>query len=254
MTSLTTAEPGIAFFGPPYVRFEREQPPSFLDPVARRGYAMIWYVADATRQEEELARVRSRLPGVPLVMLLPPPSAFEAALPLINSIPILDPRSVLPAAVMGNTHRIRQALTAPPRSLADGVVRYLLRRGIVADPHRVQEIQRILELAPDTPSISRLCRRMYTSRRTLGRHFAAAGLPVPSHWLQFARLLYIHVRLQVESGAAFRIANRAGYPDGFTMSNQMKRLTGVRPSEARKLLSWEWFLEAWLMKEGVRGD
>jgi AraC-like DNA-binding protein len=251
MTSLTSAEPGIAFFGPPYVGFERAMPPGFHDPVARRGYAMVWSMADADRQEAELERVQQRLPGVPLVVLLPPPASIDLALPLLNTLPLLEPRSVLPAAVLSTPHRVRQALSAPPRALADSAVRYLLRRGVLHDSDRTREVQRIFELAPDTRNISHLCRRMYTSRRTLGRHFSAAGLPVPSHWLQFARLLYIHVRMQVESGAAFRIAHRSGYPDGFTMSNQMKRLVGVRPSEARRLLSWEWFLEAWLRKEGV---
>jgi transcriptional regulator GlxA family with amidase domain len=92
---------------------------------------------------------------------------------------------------------------------------------------------------------------MYISRRTLGRHFALSGLPVPSHWLQFARLLHVSIQLQNETGAAFRIATRAGYPDGFTMSNQMKRMIGYRPTEVRNWLGWEWLLEAWLRREGL---
>ena len=111
-----------------------------------------------------------------------------------------------------------------------------------------------MELAPEVASISKLSRRMYTSRRTLGRHLSAAGLPVPSHWLQFARLLYISVQLQNDSSAIFRIACRAGYPDGFTMSNQMKRLIGYRPSDIRACLGWEWIVEAWLRREAEVGN
>jgi AraC-like DNA-binding protein len=54
-----------------------------------------------------------------------------------------------------------------------------------------------------------------------------------------------------DEAAVFRIAARFGYPDGFTMSNQMKRLVGHRPSEVRQLLGWEWIVEAWLKREGL---
>jgi AraC-like DNA-binding protein len=111
------------------------------------------------------------------------------------------------------------------------------------------EIQRIFHMAPTTTTVSALCRGMYLSRRTLGRHFEARGLPVPSHWLQFARLTHVLLRAQAERAALFRLALAAGYPDGFTFSNQVKRLTGVRPSEARSLIGYEWLVEAWLSQE-----
>ena len=43
-----------------------------------------------------------------------------------------------------------------------------------------REVKRIFELAPEISSVTKLARRMYTSRRTLGRHFALSGVPVPS--------------------------------------------------------------------------
>jgi hypothetical protein len=33
----------------------------------------------------------------------------------------------------------------------------------------------------------------------------------------------------------------------------MKRLIGYRPSEVRRLLGWEWLVEAWLLKEKLVG-
>jgi hypothetical protein len=76
---------------------------------------------------------------------------------------------------------------------------------------------------------------------------------VPSHWLQFARLLYVATKLQAdESTPVFRIATQFRYPDGFTMSNQMKRLVGCRPSDVRDCLGYEWFIEEWLKQERNR--
>jgi hypothetical protein len=50
-----------------------------------------------------------------------------------------------------------------------------------------------------------------------------------------------------------QVARSLGYPDGFTLSNQMSRLVGLRPSIARERLGWEWVVEAWLAREAARG-
>jgi hypothetical protein len=51
----------------------------------------------------------------------------------------------------------------------------------------------------------------------------------------------------------FRAATQVGYPDGFTMSNQMKRLIGCRPSDVRENLGLTWILEEWIRRERVAG-
>ena len=48
-------------------------------------------------------------------------------------------------------------------------------------------------------------------------------------------------------------ASRFGYPDGFALSNQMQRLLGVRPSDARRYLGWDWLVEAWIHTEAASG-
>ena len=50
-----------------------------------------------------------------------------------------------------------------------------------------------------------------------------------------------------------RTASRHGYPDGFALSNQMKRLTDVRPSDVKGHIGWEWVLESWIQKEIAAG-
>jgi len=59
------------------------------------------------------------------------------------------------------------------------------------------------------------------------------------------------LRLQGSSENLFTVACGLGYPDGFALSNQMHRLTGVRPSQARECLGWEWLVDAWLTTERV---
>jgi AraC-like DNA-binding protein len=242
----------LKVFSPPYERFESTD---LLDPATPPcGRALIWWLVDGHTQTEEFEGLQDRPHGMPLIVLLPAASDIGRTLPLLNRVLDLAPRSVLPAPYLGTPEHLRQVLATPPRSLSDATIRYLRRRALLTDPILEQEVRRIFDLAADTASVTRLARRMYTSRRTLGRHFAAAHLPVPSHWLQFARLLHVAVQLQNETSAVFRIATRAGYPDGFTMSNQMKRMIGHRPTEVRAWLGWEWIVEAWLRQEAERGQ
>lgn len=254
MGPLTAEGMRLRAFSPPYDRFEATAESVFGRNVRPCGRALVWWLVDGAAQQAEFDRLAERPHGVPVIVLLPAAAQIRSTLPLLHRVLDLAPRSVLPAPYLGTPTHLRQVLATPPRSLAEAVIRYLRRRGILQSEIVEHEVRRIFDLASETTSVSRLARRMYTSRRTLGRHFAAARLPVPSHWLQFARLLHVAVQLQNDSAAIFRIATRSGYPDGFTMSNQMKRLIGHRPTEVRECLGWEWIVEAWLRQEAGRGQ
>lgn len=243
----------IANFAPPYERFRPQELTALGDVSSWRGQALVWSVRDAATQMAEVDWLASRPFGMPLIVLLPHPDDITDAIPLLRYIRDLRPRAIVPGAVLGAPEHLRNLLAAPPRSLADSVTQYLVDRGLLHDEIACREVHRLLELSGELSSISQLARRMYTSRRTLGRHFGGARLPVPSHWLQFGRLLHVAMHLHNERTAVFRIAARSRYPDGFTMSNQMKRLLGYRPSEVRRLLGWEWLVEAWLLREGISG-
>lgn len=244
----------VHLFKPPYDKLHGDPPGPGVSPRVLRGCALIWWLEDAQNQEREFEVLRERPHGLPLLVLLPPPQQIAQTMPLLNFVPMLRPKAVLPGQTLGTPDRLKRVLAAPPRSISEAVGRYLRERGLLSDRRIRREVYRILELAPDITSVTRLARRLYTSRRTLGRHFAAAGLPVPSHWLQFARILYVTAQLQNNHSAVLRIAARNGYPDGFTLSNSMKRLIGARPTEVRELLGWEWIVEEWLRREADNGN
>jgi len=246
-----TATITVSRFAPPYEQFT-PQPLTALGGLADwRGCALVWRLADATAQWPEYAWLSQRPVGFPLMILLPHPDDIGRTVPLLRRVRDLRPRAVVPGALLGTPEHLRALLAAPPRSVAGAVTEYLRLRGVLRSEAARREVLRVLELAPEVVSISQLARRLYTSRRTLGRHFGEWGLPVPSHWLQFGRLLHVCMHLHVEHAAVFRIAARAKYPDGFTLSNQMKRLLGHRPSAIRRLLGWEWIVESWLEREGL---
>lgn len=248
------AASALALFEPPYEQLRPCAPEAIAelkDVEEWKGRAIVWSLHRLSIQMTFFEALRAKAPGLPLIVLLPPPTEIRDVLDVLPIARGLYPRMILPHGLVDTMQRLRQVLASPPRGLATSLTDYLVRRGLLRRRKAAREFHRIVELAPGTRSISALSRRMYTSRRTLGRHFLASNMPVPSHCLQFARLLHVAMQLQADDTAMFRIASRFGYSDGFTMSNQMKRLTGHRPSEVRELLGWEWLVEAWLKKEGI---
>ncbi|HSM36801.1 MAG TPA: AraC family transcriptional regulator [Longimicrobiales bacterium] len=218
------------------------------------GALIVWKLERADAQTSELRFVMDRPASVPLAVVLPPAEEIERVVPLIEELPALRPRIVLPTHRLATADRLRYLLAQMPPNMPRALLEHLRHRSLLPTPRVREEVGRILELSPTTRSISALSRRMYTSRRTLGRVFSSAGLPAPSHWLQFGRLMHVVVQIQNSGDTAIhRIALRAAYPDGFTMSNQMKRLLGVRPSDVRVWLGWEWVVESWIRGELERG-
>ena len=164
-----------------------------------------------------------------------------------------DPQAVLPYHETPSPGEIASVIRRPPTSLSASVSEYLEWRGVSLDPVTRSVVRRIVELSARVQTITLLAKNLYMSRRALGRRLLNSGLPVPSHWLHIARVLRATIRLQNSDASLFNVACSLGYPDGFSLSNQMNRLCGIRPLEARKRLGWEWVFETWLAHEAARG-
>ena len=219
-----------------------------------RGVALLWTVLDATTQQAEYEWLLRRPPSIALVIMLPPPGRIEAALPLLREAGALRPRGVLPNSGVSGPEALRLLLGSAPRDLPGMAVGHFTNEGILRNQKVRALVHRMFDMAPVIPSITRLSRKMYTTRRTLGRLFESEGLPVPSHWLQLARLVCVSALIQERQELPiFKAATQVGYPDGFTMSNQMKRLIGCRPSDVRENLGLTWILEEWIKRERVAG-
>lgn len=245
--------PNLFWLRPPYTSLEPAQRP-FCASVQTPGNALIWYFNRKSCDDGEIEALEKRPRGVSLAVVLPQPHAIHDVASFLHRVSDLQPNAVLPAGGLASPLAIRNALSGLPRNLPRLVTDYLWRHRIITSARIRNEVRRIFELAPRTSTVNGLCRDLYLSRRTLGRHFDSLDLPVPSHWLQFARLLNVVLRAQSERIAVFKIAMSAGYPDGFTLSNQLKRMTGFRPSEIRSYVGFEWLLERWLEFERQQGD
>jgi len=217
------------------------------------GSALVWSPPTRHIAPEHLDYVRGRPGGLSLILVLPPATELPETASLLRMVEESRPASILPHLPDPEAEELAELLRRPPDDLPAQVTEYLRWRGFRVDRETVRLIRRVVELSAELRSVSALARGLYLSRRALGRRFMTRGLPVPSHWLHFSRLLRVLIHLQTTDDAVARAGYRLGYGDGFALSNQMVRLTGIRPSEARRHLGWEWFMEAWLRCEAEAG-
>ncbi|HKJ01631.1 MAG TPA: AraC family transcriptional regulator [Longimicrobiales bacterium] len=218
----------------------------------RPGSVLVWNLRNGPNaQDGEI--VRDRPGGLPLIVVLPETTEKLGDAAFLRLLESVRPLGLLPFQEDPATQDLVAILRQPPEDLAAEVTDYLVWRGIPLDRETARLIRKTIALSAELRSISALSRSLYLSRRALGRRFLARGLPVPSHWLQFGRLLRVAIRLQSSEDSVLSVGYDLGYPDGFSMSNQMVRLTGYRPVEVRQFLGWEWLLEAWMKREADTG-
>lgn len=221
------------------------------------GFALVWCMGSAP--DPDLTRSLRRRPGgLPLITVLPKVEEVGRPQDLFGHVDQCRPVSLLPFHESPDLIDLRTLLGTPPTDLPGAIVEYLGWRGLVLDADLRRTIRRILELSGEVRTVSGLARGLYMSRRALGRRFLREGLPVPSHWLQFGRILRVALDLQRPGATLMAVAFDHDFPDGFSLSNQMKRLLGLRPSDVGGKLGWEWIVERWLQAElatgGFRGD
>lgn len=241
---------GLQLFRPPYGRCEPLDL-GWQPDVPAPGAAAVWFITPESSVYNELEWLWDRPRSLPLFIVLPEPEDIPPLASVLRTIPELGARGVLPSVVTGTTGALRALLAAPPRMLGPAVTDLLVKTGRIPDDAARDRIETIIASAAHTSSIDQLAASLCRSRRTLGRFFAERDLPVPSHWLQIGRILHVSIQLQNTRTNINRVSARYGYPDGFTMSNSMKRLTGYRPSFVREHLGWEWIVEAWLREENT---
>ena len=237
--------------------YSRLQPltgdPSELRSLGRQpGGALVWTMADG-RHPACAQMVCDRPGGLALLVILPPGDDVIADPLVMHDVQRSRPHGILPYHLEPSVSDLAQVLRTPPADLGGEVTDYLRWRGLGVDRETAHVVRRIIDLSAHLRSVSAVSRGMYLSRRALGRRLLSRGLPVPSHWLHVGRLLRVALKLQNSETTVSSIAFEHGYPDGFSVSNQMERLTGFRPSDVRVRLGWEWILESWLRKEAEMG-
>lgn len=248
----TTAQYPLSRFSPPY---EALAPFPDIDHAATvdatdipAGEAIVWSLGRGD-WAKCFDRVRDRRPGTALIVILPPAVEREPPGDVLQVVERCRPHSVLPFHPEPRPEELEAVLRRVPTHLPEEVTDYLMWRGIKLDLETRQIIRKIISFSDHLSTVTGVARGLYMSRRALGRHFLNRGLPVPSHWIQFSRVLRASLSLHENHQTLFTVATELGFSDGFALSNQMYRLLGVRPSKLRTHAGWEWIVESWLRKE-----
>jgi AraC-like DNA-binding protein len=188
-----------------------------------------------------------------LIVVLPAAVDLDSEPQLLRVVEACRPHSILPFHREPHVDDLTTLLRREPEDLSVEIMDYLQWRGISVDIEVRRLIRKTIDLSAEIHSVSALARSLYLSRRALGRRFLTNGLPVPSHWLHFGRVLRAAMSLQGQGLSLAEAASRFEYSDGFALSNQMQRLVGVRPTDARRYLGWDWLVEAWIHTEAASG-
>jgi len=241
----------VSLMGPPYRRLVSVGHPEGAQPRGG-GWVMVWNLgAKEWAERGELAVGRHA--GVALALVLPDEDGLSIT-QVLRAIERSRPQAVLPSHEAPRPGDVAAVIRRPPASLSTSIGEYMEWRGFSLDPITKSVIRRTIDLSAHVQTISALAKNLYVSRRALGRRFIKNGLPVPSHWLHAARILRAVIKLQNTDASLFSVACSMGYADGFSLSNQMSRLCGVRPADTRTMVGWEWLFESWLAREAEQGN
>ena len=252
MSTRRSPETSVQLLGPPYRRLTHVDPEDPRQP-CEGGWIMTWHLG-SPRWKEGASLAKHRRAGVSLAIVLPDGQDRGSVVRVLRAIEQSRPHAVLPYHEELAAREVAAVVKQEPSCLATSVADYLEWRGFDLDPTTRSIIRRTIHLSTQVHTIEALARNLYMSRRALGRRLVGSSLPVPSRWLHIARVLRATIKLQNSSSSLFSVAVSLGYSDGFSLSNQMHRLCGIRPLDARERLGWEWVFETWLAREAAAGS
>lgn len=195
---------------------------------------------------EQVTHLRRRHPAVPLVLCLPDGLDATTA-ELIQRAAQLRVRGL----VVGSepiADALRRTLTMP-LDLASDVTDWLSLRLPRLPPEVAELCRTIFRNGPAVPQLEKLLSRVGESARTARARLRKLALPSPAHWHQAARAVHSALCLQRSTATPlFQLAMDLGYSDHSALCHQLLRLFGMRASQVRRLLGWEWLLDAWLVR------
>jgi AraC-like DNA-binding protein len=237
---------------PPYLRPERlpnitRLCPRQLDPGTLLVVELEKPEAAWPNLQQWLPRLRAAHPGAPLVLWVPGEVGAGDLANLARRAGRLGVRAVL-TRYEAIEDTLRATLTEPVRLEAD-IVEWFGLRGVSVSPELGFLIQQIFYHAPAQRTLADVLRVLRLPASSVGAKFSKKTLPPPSTWLHLAHALHAVLRLQAAPADSLsKVALDLGYSDHSALSRQITRNFGLRPSEIRCTLGWEWLLERWVSR------
>ena len=188
------------------------------------------------------------IPSCPVVVILQVPP--EEGLLVATRLAPLPLRAVVPRGPL-MLPILRDALT-DSAALPHRVVAWLRLRTVRLNPNLVELLEQLFTDAPEHADLTSLLDAHRVPQATARFRLRKKSLPPPSQWFQLARALHAALRLQAEPDASMTaVAQKLGFADHSALAHLLRRSLGVRASEVRGTLGWEWLLHRWFTSKRV---
>ncbi len=173
-------------------------------------------------------------PTVPAVALVSQrdPAATEVLLRLGAS----GVRQVVDVTSPAGWARLRDVVGRPATPAVARVQGAVLAVLAEAPPDARLFMEAMLRLAPHTPTVRQLARKLDVRAGTLLTRFARAGLPSPKNYLAGMRLVFAAELLEEPGRTVAEVALRLEYSSPQSFGRHLRTLLGITPSEFRTRL------------------
>jgi AraC-like DNA-binding protein len=195
----------------------------------------------APEQVEVLGHLVREFPGIPTVALLSQhdPGATEMLLRLGAS----GVRQVVDVTSPTGWSRLRQVVGQPATRAVARIQGPILEALSDAAPDGRLFVEALIRLAPDTPTVAHLARRLYVRPSTLMSRFARAGLPSPKNYLAAIRLLHAAYLFETSGLSVADVAYRLEYSSPQSFGRHLRAMLGLTALEFRRRFPFRLALE-----------
>jgi AraC-like DNA-binding protein len=190
---------------------------------------------------EILGHLVREFPGIPTVALLSQhdPAASEMLLRLGAS----GVRQVVDVTSPMGWSRLRQVVGQPATRAVAQIQAPILQALSEAPADARLFVEAMIRLAPDTPTVTHLARRLYVRPSTLMSRFARAGLPSPKNYLAAIRLLHASYLFETAGLSVADIAYRLEYSSPQSFGRHLRAMLGLTALEFRRRFPFRMALE-----------
>lgn len=196
----------------------------------------------------ELVRsCRQRFPGSPTVVWIPRGEP-DRVIALVRAASSAQVRAILGGETV-KPEQLRAQLTSP-EGISPFVLRWAADAGYLSTGPHHEELNTLLEAAPNVRTLERLARERQVAARTWRGKLQQMGLPTPSAWLGLAHALHVALFLQRNANQPLQaLADKLGIQKMSVMNQQFRRVFGISPGKVRDLLGAEPLLQRWFQSQ-----
>lgn len=171
-------------------------------------------------------------PGVPTVALVTHHDA-KASETLLR-LGATGVRQVVDVTAPAGWSRLRQLVSEPASRGAARILAPVLAALPVLPPDARVFLEVLVRLAPETPAVRTLAKRLEIKPSTLMSRFARSGLPSPKTYLAAVRLLYASQYFEGGGRSVADVAYRLDCSSPQSFGRTLRAMLGITPGEFRR--------------------